>query len=239
MKTIGLLGGMSWQSTITYYRAINQIVRQKLGGQHSAKVIINSVDFDEIVKLQNDERWDALAEILIDATKSLEHAGADLLVICANTMHKVEPQISKACSIEIVHIADATADTVIKAGIKNIGLIGTKYTMEQEFYKGRLEKNHSLSVIIPNETDRKIVHKVIYDELCYGQVIESSREEFKRIITSLKKEGAEGIILGCTEFGLLIHQDNVDLPIFDTTLIHATSAVETALESKTKSGMLT
>lgn len=230
MKTIGLLGGMSWQSTITYYRAINQIVRQKLGGQHSAKIIINSVDFDEIVKLQNAHNWDALAEILIDATKSLERAGAELLVICANTMHKVEPQISKACSIEIVHIADATADTVIKAGIKNIGLLGTKYTMEQEFYKGRLENKHALSVTIPNETDRKIVHQVIYNELCHGEVLDSSRNEFKRIIANLVYEGAEGIILGCTEFGLLIHQDDFDLPVFDTTLIHAASAVETALK---------
>ena len=239
MKTIGLLGGMSWQSTITYYRAINQIVGQKLGGQHSAKVIINSVNFDEIVKLQNDERWDALAEILIDATKSLERAGAELLVICANTMHKVEPQISKACRIEIVHIADATADAVIKAGMKCIGLIGTKFTMEQDFYKGRLEKNHDLSVIIPNDVDRMKVQRVIYEELCYGEVLHSSRNEFKRIIANLVNEGAEGIILGCTEFGLLIHQDNVDLPIFDTTLIHAASAVVTALESKTKSAMLT
>lgn len=230
MKTIGLLGGMSWQSTITYYRAINQIVRQKLGGQHSAKVIVNSVDFDEIVKLQNDDRWDELAEILIDATKSLEHAGAELLIICANTMHIVEPQISKACSIEIVHIADATADAVKRSGIKCIGLLGTKFTMEQEFYKGRLENKHGLSVIIPNETDRKIVHKVIYNELCYGDVLDSSRNEFKRIMANLAMEGAEGIILGCTEFGLLIQQDDIGLPIFDTTLIHAASAVEKALK---------
>ena len=229
MKTIGLLGGMSWQSTITYYRTINQIVSERLGGQHSAKVIINSLDFDEIVKLQNDERWDTLAEILIDATKSLERAGAELLVICANTMHKIEPQITKACSIEIVHIADATAYSIIKAGLKHIGLLGTKFTMEQEFYKGRLEEKHGLSVIIPNDADRNIVHQVIYDELCYGQVIESSRKELKRVIANLVNEGAEGIILGCTEFGLLIHQDNVDLPIFDTTLLHAACAVETAL----------
>lgn len=230
MKTIGLLGGMSWQSTITYYQVINRMVGEKLGGQHSAKLIINSLDFDEIVKLQHAQRWDALAEILIGATKSLERAGAELLVICTNTMHKVEPQISKACSIEIVHIADASADAVTRSGISSVGLLGTKFTMEQDFYKGRLENKHGLSVIIPNDKDRKIVHRVIYHELCCGQAIESSRKEFKRITADLVKEGAEGIILGCTEIGLLIHQDDVDLPIFDTTLLHAERALAIALE---------
>lgn len=230
MKTIGLLGGMSWQSTITYYQVINRMVGEKLGGQHSAKLIINSVDFDEIIKLQHAQHWDALAKILIDATKSLERAGAELLVICTNTMHKVEPQISKACSIEIVHIVDATADAVTRSGINNIGLLGTKFTMEQDFYKGRLEKKHGLSVILPNDKDRKIVHRVIYNELCCGQTMESSRKEFKRITANLVKEGAEGIILGCTEIGLLIHQDDVDLPVFDTTLLHAARALAIALE---------
>lgn len=231
MKTIGLLGGMSWESTVTYYQVINRIVNEKLGGQHSAKIIINSVDFDEIVQLQHAQRWDALAEILVNAVKSLQLAGAELLVICTNTMHKVEPQISKACSIRIVHIADATADAITKARIRTVGLLGTKFTMEQDFYKGRLERKHRLSVIIPNEIDREIVHRVIYHELCCGQVLDSSRKEFMRITSNLAMEGAEGIILGCTEIGLMIHQDEVDLPIFDTTLIHASRAVEIALES--------
>ncbi len=230
MKTIGLLGGMSWESTVTYYQVINRIVNQRLGGQHSAKVIITSVDFGEIVQLQHAQRWDDLAEILVDAVKSLKLAGAELLVICTNTMHKVEPQISKACNIRIVHIADATADAIIKARIRTVGLLGTKFTMEQDFYKGRLENKHSLSVIIPNECDREIVHNAIYNELCCGEISEASRKEFKRITAYLANEGAEGIILGCTEIGLLLHQEDVDLPIFDTTLIHAARAVEIALE---------
>lgn len=230
MKTIGLLGGMSWESTITYYQVINRLVNEKLRGQHSAKVIIYSVDFHEIIHLQHSEQWDALANILIDAAMSLKLAGADLLVICTNTMHKVEPQISKACDIPILHIADATTDTINKTGIKKVGLLGTKFTMEQVFYKTRLEQNHGLSVIIPNENDRKIVHRVIYDELCCGKILDSSRKEYLRIIVDLVKEGAEGLILGCTEIGLLLQQDSVDLPIFDTTLIHAAKAVEIALE---------
>lgn len=230
MKTIGLLGGMSWESTATYYQVINRLVSQRLGGKHSAKIIINSVDFHEIVHLQHLERWDDLADILIDATKSLELAGADLLVICTNTMHKVEPQICKACDIPVIHIADATADTIHKAGIKKVGLLGTNFTMQQDFYKARLQQNHSLSVIIPDEVDCNIVHRVIYDELCMGQISDSSRHEYLRITNELVNMGAEGLVLGCTEIGLLLQQDAVDLPIFDTTLIHAAKAVEVALE---------
>lgn len=229
MKTIGLIGGMSWESTIPYYRIINEAVRDKLGGLHSAKIILNSVEFSEIEECQAKGEWDKSGEILGKAAASLEKAGADFIVICTNTMHKVVPQIQKHISIPIVHIADATADKLKKCGIKNVALLGTKYTMTQDFYKDRL-RQAEINVLIPSEKDIEIVNRVIYEELCVGVISEDSRKEYIRIIDELGGRGAEGVILGCTEIGLLIHQEDASLPVFDTTLIHAQRAAEIAME---------
>lgn len=229
MKTVGLLGGMSWESTVGYYQEINRLVNERLGGHHSAKIILHSVDFDEIVQLQHAGDWDAMAEILADAAESLQRAGAQLLVICTNTMHKVAPQIQQRVELPLVHIADATADAIKLSGIKTVGLLGTKFTMEQDFYKGRLEDRHDLTVIVPEQADREIVHRVIYDELCQGKVLDASRDEYRRIVASIVDRGAQGVILGCTEIGLLIGDRTVRVPTFDTTAIHARAAAEYAL----------
>ncbi len=229
MKTIGLLGGMSWESTVVYYREINRIVNERLGGHHSAKIILHSVDFDEIVQLQHAGDWNGTAEILADAAESLERAGAQLLVICTNTMHKAAPQIQQRVKLPLVHIADATADVIKRSGIKTVGLLGTKFTMEQDFYKGRLEDQHDLTVIVPEQADREIVHRVIYDELCQGKVVDASRDQYRRIVANIVERGARGVILGCTEIGLLIGDRNVSVPTFDTTAIHARAAVDFAL----------
>lgn len=223
MKTIGLIGGMSWESTVTYYKLINEIIKEKLGGLHSAKILLYSVDFAEIEQCQANGQWDKSAEILAAAAKSLEKLGADFIVICTNTMHKVSPQIQNQISIPIIHIADATANALIEAGVSKVALLGTKYTMTQDFYKEKLIQR-GLSVIIPSSNDIEIVNRVIYDELCLGIVAEKSRSEYIRIINQLKDQGAEGIILGCTEIGLLIHQEDSSLPVFDTTEIHARAA---------------
>lgn len=232
MKTIGLLGGMSWESTVGYYQTINQLTKSELGGLHSAKIILNSVEFSEIEKLQHQGNWEATAQILTRAAKSIELAGADFLLICTNTMHKVAPQIAQEINIPLVHIADATAEHIIKQGFTKVGLLGTAYTMEQDFYKGRLINNYGLSVITPNKSDSKVIHNVIYNELCLGQVCQKSKDNYINIIDKLSEQGAQAIILGCTEIGLLIKQQDTQVPLFDTTYIHAKKAVELAIPPK-------
>lgn len=229
MKTIGLIGGMSWESTVTYYQIINDTIKEKLGGLHSAKIIMYSVDFSEIEECQAKGDWDKSAEILGKAAEILENGGADFIVICTNTMHKVAPQIQKRIKIPILHIADATAEALIKVGIKKVALLGTKYTMTQDFYKERLISN-GLSVIIPNDKDVERVNNIIYNELCLGIVSNDSRQVYSSIIEQLKSNGAEGVILGCTEIGLLIQQKDSVLPVFDTTKIHAQKAALKAIE---------
>lgn len=223
MKTIGLIGGMSWESTVTYYRIINETVSRKLGGLHSAKILMYSVDFAEIEECQSNGDWAKSAEILGTAALNLQKAGADFIVICTNTMHKVVPEISECIDIPIMHIADATADALNSAGVKTAALLGTKYTMRQDFYKERLTAR-GINVLIPDDSDVEIVNNVIYDELCRGIISPSSRDEYVRIIGGLKQNGAQGVVLGCTEIGLLINADCSPLPVFDTTLIHAEKA---------------
>jgi aspartate racemase len=229
MKTIGLLGGMSWESTALYYRKINECVKQKLGGLHSAKIAMVSVDFHEIELLQHENKWEEAGEVLSQAALQVQAAGADFLLICTNTMHKVAPQIETAIKIPLLHIADATAEQIKGQGIKTIGLLGTKPTMEDDFYAGRLKEKHGLQVLIPAEEDRDLVHGVIFEELVLGLVREESRAEFLRIIEDLKEVGAEGIIEGCTEIVMLVQQEHTPIPLFDTTAIHAEKAVEMAL----------
>ncbi|MEN8171946.1 MAG: aspartate/glutamate racemase family protein [Chloroflexota bacterium] len=229
MKTIGLLGGMSWESTALYYQWINELIKEKLGGLHSAKIAMVSVDFQEIEDLQHKGKWDEAGEALSKAAAQIEAAGADFLVICTNTMHKVAPQIEATINIPLLHIADATADAIKENGISTIGLLGTNFTMEQDFYAGRLKAVHGLNVIIPEKEDRDIVHRVIYDELVLGVVKEESREAYLRIIKELKDRGAEGVIEGCTEIVMLVEQQHTTMPLFDTTSIHAKKAVEMAL----------
>ena len=230
MKTIGLLGGMSWESTAVYYTLINEGVREKAGGLHSAKICLYSVDFDEIETLQRAGDWDATADLLSGAAKKVEAAGAEFLLICTNTMHIIAPQIERVLSIPLLHIADATAEALTAAGIGRVGLLGTRFTMEQEFYKGRLAERYNLDVIVPDEGEREIVHRVIYDELCLGRIIDASQEKYLAIIASLRSRGAEAIILGCTEIASLVQQHHTDVPLFDTTAIHASKAVEMALD---------
>ena len=231
MKTIGLIGGMSWESSIEYYRIVNQAVQAKLGGLHSAKCIMSSVDFAEIEPLQRQARWEEAARLLIAAAGSLERGGADFLVLCTNTMHKVSDEIEKHVQIPLLHIADATARAIKPQGLKKVGLLGTSFTMEQDFYKGRLAEKHAIETLIPDRQQRQIVHRVIYDELCLGQVKQSSKEQFVGIINDLAGRGAEGVILGCTEIGLLLKAEDSRMPLFDTTRIHAEAAVEYALET--------
>ena len=230
MKTIGMLGGMSWESTELYYRIINESVKQSLGGLHSAKVLLHSVDFAEIEQLQHLGEWDRTAEILKTAAQGLEKAGADFIVICTNTMHLVAPQIQEGINIPLLHIADATAEEIVKAGIKKIGLLGTAFTMEEDFYKGQLNKKYHLDVIVPNEEDRKIVHQIIYKELCLGNIKDASRNEYLRIIEDLVEQGAEAVILGCTEITLLVEPHHTKVKLFDTTKIHALKSVEKAIK---------
>jgi aspartate racemase len=231
MKTIGLIGGMSWESTETYYRIINEETKARLGGLHSAKLCLYSVDFGEIEELQQSGDWKATAEILADAAKRVEAAGADFLLICTNTMHKVAPDIEASVSIPILHIADATAEKIVGDGIRSVGLLGTRFTMEQEFYRDRLSDKSSLGVIIPAEPDRQLVHRVIFEELCLGRIKKESRSEFLRIINQLARKGAEAVILGCTEIAMLVRQEDTTTKLFDTTRIHAEMAVEKALSN--------
>ncbi len=229
MKTIGLLGGMSWESTIGYYQQINQSVKAALGGLHSAQIILKSVDFDPIEKLQHQGDWEGTAKILAEAAVKTEKAGADFLLICTNTMHKVAPQIEQAISIPLLHIADVTGKHLQDDGIDKVGLLGTAFTMEQDFYRGRLTEKYQLDVIIPEQNDRTIVHQVIYNELCQGIISEDSKQEYLRIIDQLQQSGAEAVILGCTEIGLLVSQQDCQIPLYDTTQLHAFSAAERAL----------
>ncbi len=228
MKTIGLLGGMSWESTLGYYRAINEGVRQKLGGLHSAQIAMVSVDFAPIEQLQHADDWTGTAEILGDAARGVEAAGADFLLICTNTMHKVAPQIEAAIRIPVLHIADATAEVLLADGVGTVGLLGTAFTMEQAFYRGRLAERYGLEVLVPHTADRDLVHRVIYEELCQGRVEPGSKAEYLRIVASLAARGAEVVILGCTEIGMLIGQRDTEVRLLDTTLIHAQKAVELA-----------
>ena len=229
MKTIGLIGGMSWESTVTYYQIINETVRDGLGGLHSAKILLYSVEFAEIEECQAKGEWERSGEILADAAMRLESAGADFIVICTNTMHKVVSQIQAKIKIPIIHIADVTAEALLRDGITRVALLGTKYTMTQDFYKERLVQR-GISVMIPNEKEIEKVNDVIYNELCLGIVSDESREDYIRVIERLKEEGAQAVILGCTEIGLLISQSDSVLPVFDTTQIHAKAAAEKARE---------
>ena len=228
MKTIGLIGGMSWESTASYYQLINETIKEKLGGLHSAKILLYSVDFAEIERYQASGDWDKSAGFLSQIAQNLEQAGADFIVICTNTMHKVAPQIQKIISIPILHIAQATADNLLENGIKKVGLLGTKYTMTQEFYKEKLLEA-GLEVVIPDQAGVEEVNRIIYDELCLGQIKESSKQTYLSMIDDLKNAGAEAVILGCTEIGLLVQQEDTDVPLFDTTEIHAQKAAEFAV----------
>ncbi|MBK6791237.1 MAG: aspartate/glutamate racemase family protein [Anaerolineales bacterium] len=234
MKTIGLIGGMSWESSIEYYRIINETAKEKLGGLHSAKSLMVTVDFAEIEKLQHEDRWDEAGHILVKCAQDLERGGADFIVLCTNTMHKLADQITANVNIPFLHIADATAEKIVAAGMHRIGLLGTRFTMEHDFYKGRLINDYGLEVVIPNESDRAIVHRVIYEELVLGKIMEASREEYKRIMNDLLSQGAQGIILGCTEIELLIKEGDCNAPLFPTTRIHAVAAVEKSLADAPK-----
>ncbi len=230
MKTIGLLGGMSWESTVGYYRAINEGVKKMLGGLHSAKIVLYSVDFDPIEKMQHAGDWDATAKTLSRAAGRIESAGADFLLICTNTMHRVAPEIEAAIHIPILHIADATGERLGQEGVTSVGLLGTAFTMEQAFYKERLVKRFGLKVVVPNSRDRQIVHDVIYQELCLGKIDPGSKEQYLRIIDELADGGAEAVILGCTEIGMLVRQADTNVKLFDTTAIHAEQAVMLAID---------
>jgi aspartate racemase len=229
MKIIGLIGGMSWESSLEYYRIINERIREKLGGLHSAKSLLYSVDFEEVEKLQRLGKWGEATKIMIDAARRIELGGADFLVICTNTMHRMAEEMQQSIKIPILHIADATAEKIKAAGYKKIGLLGTKFTMEENFYKGRLIEKYDMEVLIPDEVERQYVHDVIYKELCLGIVQQNSKNRFKEIIENLSKKGVQAVILGCTEIPLLIKQEDVSIPLFDTTRIHAESAVDFAL----------
>ena len=229
MRTIGMIGGMSWESTLVYYRIVNEAVRERLGGLHSAKSILYSVDFSEIEALQHAGRWDAAQSILIQAAQALVRAGADLVIICTNTMHKVADGVAASMTVPLLHIADPTAEAVLAAGMNTVALLGTRFTMEEEFYRKRLEDRYGLRVLIPDAVQRRMVHDVIYSELCLGRIREPSRQAYGRIIEDMVERGAQGVILGCTEIGLLVHADSCPVPVFDTARIHAEAAVLAAL----------
>jgi len=229
MKTIGLLGGMSWESSIEYYRIINEEVKARLGGLHSAQSLMYSVDFADIEKLQHAGDWNALTQAMIEAAKLLERGGADFLVICTNTMHRMAPEVSAAINIPLLHIADATAEAIKAQGLNTVGLLGTRFTMEGDFYRGKLENDHGLKVLIPDDEGRETVHQIIYKELVQGIIREDSRKAYLDVIADLQLRGAQGVILGCTEIPLLLKQKDVTIPIFDTT-IHAKAAVDRALD---------
>ncbi len=230
MKTIGLIGGMSWESSAAYYRIINETTKARLGALYSAKSLMYTVNFHEIEQMQHKGEWEKAALVLVDAATRLERGGADCIVLCTNTMHKLASSIEAAVRIPFIHIADATAEQIKKQGLKKIGLLGTGFTMEQEFYKGRLTEKFGLEVIVPEKKNRDIVHRIIYDELCQGKVLPASKAEYVRIMKDLVKQGAEGIILGCTEIMMLVGQEDSSVPVFDTTTIHAVAAVDFALD---------
>jgi aspartate racemase len=232
LKIIGLIGGMSWESTVPYYRLINETIKERLGGLHSAKLILYSVDFHEIERLQHTGDWDGAGNLLSGAARSLQLAGADFLVLCTNTMHKVAAAIETAVDIPLFHIADPTAQEIKQAGFTTIGLLGTRFTMEQDFYRDRLQLQHGLRVLIPALDDRDRVHTIIYDELCLGKLIPESRQVYRRVIADLVRQGAQAIILGCTEISLLVDQHDSEVPLFDTTSIHARKAAQWALSAE-------
>lgn len=226
MKTIGFIGGMSWESSAIYYQIANQQVNKKLGKSHSSRNIMLSVDFQEVAELQHAGQWEQLTQIMVEAAVSLERAGADFLVICTNTMHLMAPEVQAAVDIPLLHIADAVGEAITQQSLKKVGLLGTKYTMEKGFYKEHLAKNYNIEVITPDEADRERIHSIIYNELVLGKFLNESREVYQQVVAHLQSSGAEGVILGCTEIPLLIQQPHVDLPLFDTTTIHAQKAVE-------------
>jgi aspartate racemase len=232
VKTLGLIGGMSWESTLPYYRLINEGVKQRLGGLHSARLVLYSVDFHEIEVLQREDRWDQAGDVLAAAGVALQAAGAELLVLCTNTMHKVADAIEVAATIPLLHIADCTGAAIRAAGLRRVGLLGTRFTMEQDFYRGRLAARHGLEVIVPASDERDAVHRIIYDELCLGHVREDSRAVYRNVIAGLVAQGADAVILGCTEIGLLVGPDDARVPLFDTTALHAARAVEAMLDGR-------
>lgn len=228
MKTIGLIGGMSWESTAEYYRIINEAVKERLGGFHSAKIVMYSVDFKEIRELQLEARWDEATNLMIDAARRVKRGGADFVLICTNTMHKMAEEVEASIGIPLLHIADVTAEKIISSGLKKVGLLGSAYTMEQDFYKGRLKDKYGLEVVIPSQIERQVVDNILFNELCLGEIKDSSREQIKTIMGNLVDDGAQGIILGCTELPSLIKQKDCSVPLFDTTAIHAKAAVDYA-----------
>lgn len=232
MKMIGLIGGMSWESTVPYYQQINEAVKERLGGLHSAKLILYSVDFHDIERLQHAGEWEVAGRLLAEAARSLQAAGAEFLVLCTNTMHKVASMIETAVHIPLLHIADPTALKIREAGYSKVGLLGTRFTMEQGFYLDRLQGHHGLRVLVPKPEDRELVHRIIYEELCLGKVLPKSLAEFRGVIADLKGQGAQAIILGCTEISLLVGPEDSEIPLFDTTRIHARSAAEWALATE-------
>lgn len=229
MKIVGLIGGMCWESTIPYYRQINELIKERLGGLHSAKIILYSVNFHDIERLQHAGDWETAGQLMGDAARCLEGAGADFLVLCTNTMHKVAAAIEAAVHIPLLHIADPTAAEIKAAGFSTVGLLGTRFTMEESFYKDRLQERHGLRIMIPMSDDCQIIHRIIYEELCLGHTLDESRNEYRRVIRSLVHQGAEAVILGCTEISLLVDQHDSAVPLFDTTRIHARKAAEWAL----------
>lgn len=230
MKTVGMIGGMSWESSVVYYQLVNKRVRELLGGDYSCKSVMYTVDFDEIVKLQHKEEWGKLDRLMADAAVRCQKAGADIIVLCTNTMHLCKDAIEKSISVPFLHIAHATAEAISLYGLTKVALLGTKFTMEKDFYKREIEENYDIKVIVPDSGDRDIIHGIIYQELIKGIISEESRDRFKVIINSLREQGAEGVILGCTEIPLLIREGDVDIPIFDTTKIHAYKAVDFAIK---------
>jgi len=230
MKIIGMIGGMSWESSLEYYRIMNQAVKEKLGGFHSAQCLLYSVDFNNVEKLQHQGDWESLTRLMIEAAQRVKNAGADFLIICTNTMHKMADAVQSAVQIPLLHIADVTAGAVKANGQKRVGLLGTKFTMEQDFYKGRLKDVHGIDVLIPGDEERQAVHDILYNELCLGEIRELSREKFQSIIHNLVERGAQGVVLGCTEIPLIVRQEDYDIPLYDTTSLHATAAVDFALQ---------
>lgn len=236
MKTIGLIGGMSWESTVPYYRQINETVKAELGGLHSARVVLYSLDFHEVERLQHAGDWDAAGALLADAARALQAAGAEVLVLCTNTMHKVAPAIEAAVRLPLLHIADPTAEAVRAAGVSRVGLLGTRFTMEQPFYRDRLQDRFGLEVLVPPESDRESVHRIIYDELCVGRIVDASRADYRRVMADLVDRGAQAIILGCTEISLLVGEHDATVPLFDTTALHARAAALWSLAAEPAPG---
>ncbi len=232
MKTIGLLGGMSWESSLVYYKIVNEKIKEKLGGHHSCECVMYSVDFDPIMKLQHEGKWDELTKLMIEAAKKIENGGAEMLSICTNTMHKMYDDIQNNISIPVLHIADATAEAIKENNISTVALLGTRFTMEQEFYKGRLLEKHGIKVLTPEGNDLELVHNIIYNELVLGEIKDESRKIYQQIIENLAQKGAKGVILGCTEIPLLIKQKDVSIAVFDTTTIHAEKTVEFAIKKQ-------